>query len=174
MNMIVPIGLLTPIMKDLLSYGRVNRPARPWLGVYATEADDSIVVFDVPSLDKLNVFDAQGHITDLAWIPGSPQIIFCSAGQAYRLDSDTLEFEPLAFGAELCACHPHLPLCICFNSWLKNSATGRLFLADLNRQVIFDQRTADGVVDLCWSADGTKAFAITQDGLGYVYEPPLL
>jgi S1-C subfamily serine protease len=44
MNMVVPIGLLTPIMKDLLSYGRVNRPARPWLGMYATEADDSIVV----------------------------------------------------------------------------------------------------------------------------------
>ena len=37
MNMVVPIGLLTPIMKDLLSYGRVNRPARPWLGMYATE-----------------------------------------------------------------------------------------------------------------------------------------
>ena len=44
MNMVVPIGLLAPIMKDLLSYGRVNRPARPWLGMYATEADDSIVV----------------------------------------------------------------------------------------------------------------------------------
>ncbi len=49
MNMVVPIGLLTPIMKDLLSYGRVNRPARPWLGLYATEADDAIVV---------------GHVTD--------------------------------------------------------------------------------------------------------------
>ena len=44
MNMVVPIGLLAPILKDLLSYGRVNRPARPWLGMYATEADDSIVI----------------------------------------------------------------------------------------------------------------------------------
>ncbi len=44
MNMVVPIGLLTPIMKDLLTYGRVNRPARPWLGMYATEADDALVV----------------------------------------------------------------------------------------------------------------------------------
>ncbi len=44
MNMVVPIGHLAPILKDLLSYGRVNRPARPWLGMYATEADDSIVV----------------------------------------------------------------------------------------------------------------------------------
>ena len=47
MNMVVPIGLLTPIMKDLLSYGRVNRPARPWLGMFATESDDSIVVGSV-------------------------------------------------------------------------------------------------------------------------------
>ncbi len=44
MNMVVPISLLAPIMQDLLTYGRVNRPARPWLGMYATEADDTIVV----------------------------------------------------------------------------------------------------------------------------------
>jgi S1-C subfamily serine protease len=46
MNMVVPIGQLAPIMSDLTTYGRVNRPARPWLGMYATEmeADEAIVV----------------------------------------------------------------------------------------------------------------------------------
>jgi len=44
MNMVVPIGHLTPILKDLLTYGRVNRPARPWLGMYATESEDAIVI----------------------------------------------------------------------------------------------------------------------------------
>ena len=46
MNMVVPIGLLAPIMHDLTTFGRVNRPARPWLGMYATEADadDTLVV----------------------------------------------------------------------------------------------------------------------------------
>ena len=44
MNMVVPIGLLGPILNDLLTYGRVNRPARPWLGIYATEADEALVV----------------------------------------------------------------------------------------------------------------------------------
>ncbi len=45
MNMVVPIGLLTPIMKDLLAYSAGETgAARPWLGMYATEADDSIVV----------------------------------------------------------------------------------------------------------------------------------
>jgi S1-C subfamily serine protease len=46
MNMVVPIGLLAPILKDLTTYGRVNRPARPWLGMFATEAeaDEAIVV----------------------------------------------------------------------------------------------------------------------------------
>lgn len=44
MNMVVPIGLLTPIMQDLMTFGRVNRPARPWLGMYATEADEALVV----------------------------------------------------------------------------------------------------------------------------------
>jgi S1-C subfamily serine protease len=43
-NMVVPIGYLAPILPDLLNYGRVNRPARPWLGLYATESDDAILV----------------------------------------------------------------------------------------------------------------------------------
>jgi S1-C subfamily serine protease len=43
-NMIVPIDLLPPILDDLLSYGRPNRPPRPWLGLYAAEVEDAIVV----------------------------------------------------------------------------------------------------------------------------------
>jgi WD40 repeat protein len=137
-------------------------------------ADDSIVLLDVPTLRKQNAFDAQGHITDLTWTPDSRQVVYCAAGQAYRLDTRTLDFEPLPFGAELCACHPHLPLCVCFSSWLKNSAKGRLFLADLSRQSVFDEYAAEGVVDLRWSLDGSKAYAVTRDGMAYIYEPPLL
>lgn len=44
MNMIVPIDLLKPILDDMLSFGRPNRPPRPWLGVYATEIDGKVVV----------------------------------------------------------------------------------------------------------------------------------
>ena len=32
MNMVVPVQLLVPIIDDLLKFGRVDRPARPWLG----------------------------------------------------------------------------------------------------------------------------------------------
>src|SRR6202035_2993213 len=32
-NMIVPIDLLKPVLDDLLRFGRVNKPARPWLGM---------------------------------------------------------------------------------------------------------------------------------------------
>jgi WD40 repeat protein len=137
-------------------------------------ADDSIVLFGVPSLQNQRAFGAQGHITDLTWTPDSRQIVYCAAGQAYRLEVDSMFFEPLPFGAELCVCHPHLPLCVCFSSWLKNSAKGRLFLADLSRQTIFDEYAAEGVVDLRWSLDGSKASAVTQDGMAYIYEPPLI
>jgi S1-C subfamily serine protease len=44
LNMIVPIDLLKPILDDMLKSGRANRPARPWLGLYATEIEDRIVV----------------------------------------------------------------------------------------------------------------------------------
>ena len=46
-NMIVPIDLLPPILDDLLAYGRVNKPARPWLGVYSAESDGQVVVANV-------------------------------------------------------------------------------------------------------------------------------
>ncbi|MGH9687705.1 MAG: hypothetical protein ACRD5K_11505 [Candidatus Acidiferrales bacterium] len=137
-------------------------------------ADDSIAILEVPTLRKQSVFHAQGHVTDLSWTHDSRQIIFCSAGQASRLAADTMEPEAMPFGAELCACHPHLPICLCFSSWLKNSAKGRLFLVDLRRLKIFDEHAAEGVVDLRWSSDGSKAYAITSDGLAYLYEPPLL
>jgi len=137
-------------------------------------ADDSIVLLDVPSLARRHVFTAQGHVTDLTWTPDGRQIVYCAAGQSYHLTEDTTDFEPLPFGAELCACHPHFPLCVCFSSWLKNSAKGRLFLVDLNRQTPFDEYAAEGVADLRWSLDGSKAYAITHDGLAYIYEPTQL
>ena len=47
MNMVVPIALLKGILPDLLSQGRANRPSRPWLGLYAAEDGDSVVVAGV-------------------------------------------------------------------------------------------------------------------------------
>lgn len=44
MNMVVPTELLEPILDDLMRYGRVNRAPRPWLGLYAMEDDDALVV----------------------------------------------------------------------------------------------------------------------------------
>jgi S1-C subfamily serine protease len=43
-NMVVPIDLLKPILDDLVTLGRPNKPARPWLGIYTTEADGRLVV----------------------------------------------------------------------------------------------------------------------------------
>jgi WD40 repeat protein len=137
-------------------------------------ADDSIVLLDVPTLRRVRAFQAQGRITGLAWTSDSRQMIYCSAGQAYRLTSESPQSESLPFGAEIVACHPHLPVCLCFSSWLRSSAKGRLFLADLNHLTVSDEYPAEGVVDLRWSLDGSKAYAVTADGLAYVYEPSLL
>jgi S1-C subfamily serine protease len=46
-NMIVPIDLLKPIFNDLATIGRPNRPARPWLGLYATEIGTSVALLGV-------------------------------------------------------------------------------------------------------------------------------
>jgi S1-C subfamily serine protease len=49
LNMIVPIDLLKPILDDLLTLGMRNRPPRPWLGLYATEVNDRVVVVGLSS-----------------------------------------------------------------------------------------------------------------------------
>ncbi len=43
-NMGVPIDLLPPILDDMLTYGRPNRPPRPWLGLYAAEVEEENAV----------------------------------------------------------------------------------------------------------------------------------
>jgi S1-C subfamily serine protease len=47
LNMFVPIDLLDPILDDMLTIGRPNHPPRPWLGLYAADSDDGIVVAGV-------------------------------------------------------------------------------------------------------------------------------
>jgi S1-C subfamily serine protease len=46
-NMMVPIDLLKPSLDDLRKFGRVNKPARPWLGVFTAEAEEKVVVAGV-------------------------------------------------------------------------------------------------------------------------------
>ena len=46
-NMIVPIDLLKPMLDDLRKFGRVNKPARPWLGMYSAEIENKVVVVGI-------------------------------------------------------------------------------------------------------------------------------
>lgn len=47
LNMSVPIDLLKPALDDLRKSGRVNRPPRPWLGIYAAEIEDKVVTVGI-------------------------------------------------------------------------------------------------------------------------------
>ena len=51
---------------------------------------------------------------------------------------------------------------------------GQLFLVDLNRMAVYDEYPAEGIVHLRWSPDGSKAYAIANDGLAYIDDPPLI
>lgn len=48
-NMFVPIDLLEPILDDLTTRGRAQRPVRPWLGMYTTEIAGKLVVAGLAS-----------------------------------------------------------------------------------------------------------------------------
>lgn len=43
-NMFVPSELIDPILDDMLKLGRVDRPPRPWLGIYTAETTDGIAI----------------------------------------------------------------------------------------------------------------------------------
>ena len=43
-NMVVPVDVLAPILTDLLRYGRPSGSPRPWLGLYATDGHEGVVV----------------------------------------------------------------------------------------------------------------------------------
>jgi S1-C subfamily serine protease len=45
-NMSVPIDLLSPVLDELLRFGRRDKPARPWLGLYTTESGGRVVIAD--------------------------------------------------------------------------------------------------------------------------------
>jgi S1-C subfamily serine protease len=87
MNMVVPIDRLPPVMDDILRTGAINRPPRPWLGLYAVEGEDTLTVGGLAprgpaelaglrSGDRIVAVDGE-EVTDLAslwrrvWASGS-------------------------------------------------------------------------------------------------------
>ena len=44
LNMVVPINLLKPILDDLRTIGKRSQAPRPWIGLYAADVGDNIVV----------------------------------------------------------------------------------------------------------------------------------
>jgi S1-C subfamily serine protease len=48
-NMVVPIDVLKSILDPMKKTGHTGRPARPWLGLYAADTDDAIVVAGMAS-----------------------------------------------------------------------------------------------------------------------------
>jgi S1-C subfamily serine protease len=64
-NMIVPIDLLTPILDELLAYGRPNHPARPWIGAYTGESEGRVIIAGV--LPKGPAATAGVRVGDIVW-----------------------------------------------------------------------------------------------------------
>ncbi|MCJ2012895.1 S1C family serine protease [Methylobacterium sp. J-076] len=70
-NMVVPIDLLPPILDDLMTRGRADRPARPWLGLFATESEEGIVVMGLADGGPAEAAGLQGGDV-IAAVAGEP------------------------------------------------------------------------------------------------------
>ncbi|HEY7990534.1 MAG TPA: S1C family serine protease [Stellaceae bacterium] len=64
-NMIVPIDLLTPILEELLTYGRPNHPPRPWIGCYSGESEGHVMIAGL--LPKGPASQAGMRVGDVVW-----------------------------------------------------------------------------------------------------------
>ena len=62
LNMFVPTDLLKPVLNDLLTIGQPNRPPRPWLGLYATEVDNRVVIAGVAGKGPAGSLLKQGDV----------------------------------------------------------------------------------------------------------------
>ncbi|MGR8950044.1 MAG: S1C family serine protease [Gammaproteobacteria bacterium] len=79
-NMVVPIDLLTAIQGELTRYGQTLKPARPWLGMFAAESDEGLVVAGV--YDGAPAAEADLHAGDeIVSINGHPPL---SLGDLFR------------------------------------------------------------------------------------------
>lgn len=133
-------------------------------------SDDSILLLSVPALEKISRFDATGHVTGLCWSRDGRQLFFCASGQTYSADPESGEVTSLPFAAELCCQHPTQPLCAFYNSLLKSSEKGRIFIADMRSMSVVDECWAEAILDVQWSADGRMLYAVSEDGSAYLYE----
>jgi S1-C subfamily serine protease len=105
-NMIVPIDLLKPIFDDLMKFGRRNAPPRPWLGFYATEVDNRLIVVGLAERGPAKLADLRtgdvvlsvaGHdVNDLAglfrriWAQGQAG---CQVPVTVYRDGETVELK---------------------------------------------------------------------------------
>ena len=62
-NMVVPVDILKPRLDALLKSGHSGQVPRPWLGIYATEVSNHVVIMGVASRGPASDFDLrQGDI----------------------------------------------------------------------------------------------------------------
>lgn len=133
-------------------------------------SDDAILLLCVPSLEAIARVGATGAVSGLAWSRDGRRLFFCASGQAYVCNAGKNDVTALPFGADLCCYHPTQPLCAFYNSLLKNTEKGRIFIADARNMEVIDECWAEGILDLRWSADGRMLYAVAQDGSAYLYE----
>jgi len=80
LNMVVPIDLLKQILPALKSTGKAARPPRPWLGLYATESEDHVIVLGLS--DNGPASDAGVEAGDVIVAVGNEQV--ASLAEFYR------------------------------------------------------------------------------------------
>jgi hypothetical protein len=137
----------------------------------------SIIGFDIDNLRqafRVN-FDDEAN-TNWLEILADGSTLFGSHWSVYVLDQNTSLFDspgqltPTPFCADLACAHRTANVCAFAETmlgagWREPRQGNRIFVADMNTMsTITEQQIPPGIMDICWSTDGARLYALSFEG----------
>lgn len=149
--------------------------------VHTRTKNDLVVILDVPTLKEIRRISTDGRVRSLSWMANGQALFFSCNGKLFRTllhpGNETSDADPVGEGFDLCSCHPFRDVvALARGDFVREDVDlkyvgGLISIRNLrDLSVISEYAAPSGIIDQCWSSDGSQLYAISYDGLGVQYE----
>ena len=142
--------------------------------------DDNIVIFEIPSLKEIQRIPIAGELHTISWLKDGISLLFTTwEREVFKLILDLPNNQVTSTGLsfDICRCHPTLDfVAFAQGRYVESKYEGGLIsIRKLSDFSLVSEFTApSGISDLCWSSDGNKLWAISDDGTVVQGELPIV